>query len=60
MRRPTMESVRKGLRAGDIEKDTYGRLECAACGTQLGRRDSDEEVGAVRLCADCGREWKQL
>lgn len=55
-----MKSVRKGLRAGDIDKDTYDRLLCAECGEQLKLRDDPEEVWSVRQCPNCGREWKQL
>ncbi|MFB6105480.1 MAG: HVO_0758 family zinc finger protein [Halobacteriaceae archaeon] len=55
-----MESVRKGLRAGDIEKDTYDRLICATCGEELGKRNDPEEIGAVRRCPECGREWRRL
>jgi predicted RNA-binding Zn-ribbon protein involved in translation (DUF1610 family) len=55
-----MESIRKGLRAGDLEKDTYDRIQCAACGENLSKRDDPDEVGAVRFCPDCGREWHQV
>lgn len=55
-----MQSVRKGLRAGDIGKDTYGRLECSACGTQLKKRNDPDEVGVIRYCQDCGREWQRV
>ncbi|MFB6153918.1 MAG: HVO_0758 family zinc finger protein [Halodesulfurarchaeum sp.] len=55
-----MDSVRKGLRQGDIAKDTYDRLRCAECDTSLKREDDPEEVGAIRICPDCGTEWRQL
>lgn len=55
-----MRSVRKGLRAGEITKDTYDRLECADCGVQLKLRDDPDEVGAVRVCPECGREWRRI
>lgn len=55
-----MESVRKGLRAGDIEKDTYERLVCADCDEPLNTRSDPDDVGKVRRCAECGREWQQL
>lgn len=55
-----MDSVRKGLRAGDIEKDTYDRLVCADCETQLGTENEPEEVHSLRICPDCDRAWKQL
>lgn len=55
-----MRSVRKGLRAGEIEKDTYDRLTCTACGVQLGSREDPELLGMVRTCPECGREWEQV
>lgn len=58
--RAFMDSVRKGLRAGEIEKDTYERLVCAECGEQLKTKNDPDVVGSVRRCPDCGTEWKQL
>jgi predicted RNA-binding Zn-ribbon protein involved in translation (DUF1610 family) len=55
-----MESVRKGLRAGEIEKDTYGRLTCADCGEELATRNDPAEIGKVRACPVCGGEWKDM
>jgi len=55
-----MDSVRKGLRSGDLEKDTYDRLVCAACGSELATENEPDEVFTVRACPDCGREWKRL
>ena len=55
-----MRSVRKGLRAGEIEKDTYDRLTCSACGVSLAKRDDPEQLGMVRTCPECGREWEQV
>ncbi|MFB6218697.1 MAG: HVO_0758 family zinc finger protein [Halobacteriaceae archaeon] len=55
-----MESVRKGLRAGDITKDTYDRLQCARCEAHLSTQDDPDEVGSLRICPDCGREWRQV
>jgi hypothetical protein len=55
-----MDSVRKGLRAGDIDKDTYDRLVCGECGSDLGTRDDPGEVFSVRYCPECESEWKQL
>jgi hypothetical protein len=55
-----MESVQKGLRAGDLEKDTYDRLICSSCEEELSRRSDDDEVGAIRACPDCETEWRQL
>jgi predicted RNA-binding Zn-ribbon protein involved in translation (DUF1610 family) len=55
-----MKSVQRGLRDGEIEKDTYERLQCAACGAGLDRRNDPDEVGAVRTCPDCGSEWREI
>lgn len=55
-----MESVRKGLRAGDLDKDTYGRLACANCGEQLATENDPGEVGKVRVCPECEGEWKEV
>ncbi|SDF17540.1 HVO_0758 family zinc finger protein [Halorientalis regularis] len=55
-----MESVRKGLRSGDIEKDTYERLTCAACGEQLGTENDPDELNTIRFCPSCDREWKKV
>lgn len=55
-----MESVRKGIRSGDIEKDTYERLICADCDEVLKSENDPDEIGTVRVCPECGREWKEV
>jgi len=55
-----MRSVRKGLRAGELEKGLYDRLECAACGKTLSTHDDPDVLGVVRECPDCGREWEEI
>ena len=55
-----MDSVRKGLRAGDIVKDTYERLSCAECEEQLETKNNPDSVGKIRGCPECGREWKRV
>lgn len=55
-----MPSVRKGLRRGDVHRDTYGRLRCADCGAKLSGNADPAAVDAVRTCPDCGREWTEL
>ena len=55
-----MESTRKGLRSGDLYKDTYERLTCADCDDRLTKRDDPDEIFAVRACSDCGAEWKEI
>jgi hypothetical protein len=55
-----MKSVRKGLRSGDLEKDTYERLRCVRCGEPLDTKNDPEAIGTVRTCPECDREWKQV
>lgn len=55
-----MDTVRQGLRAGDIEKDTYERLICTHCEENLGTEANPDEVGKVRACPNCGRQYKQI
>lgn len=55
-----MDSVRKALRRGDVEKDTYQRLACAACEEQLATQNDPDEVGKLRVCPECGREWQEV
>ena len=59
-KRERMKTTRKGLRDGELEKDTYGRLTCSECGESLKKKNDPDEVFSVRICADCGREWKEL
>jgi len=55
-----VKSVQRGLNDDEIEKDTYERLQCAACGVRLDRENDPDEVGSVRTCPDCGRSWQEL
>lgn len=55
-----MDTVRQGLRGGDIEKDTYERLICVHCDERLKTRNDPDEVFKVRVCPGCGREYKQV
>lgn len=55
-----MDSVRNGLRAGDLEKDTYERVLCAECNEELKTENDPDEIGSVRVCPECGRKWKQI
>lgn len=55
-----MDTVRQGIRGDRIQKDTYERLVCAECGERLKTRNDPDEIGSVRYCPECGREWKQI
>lgn len=55
-----MDTVRQGLRGGDIEKDTYERLICVHCDERLKTQNDPDEVFTVRVCPDCEREYKQV
>jgi NAD-dependent SIR2 family protein deacetylase len=55
-----MESIRKGLRSGELVKDTYERVTCADCEKVLKNRDDPDGVGSIRRCPECGREWRAL
>ncbi|WP_254273704.1 HVO_0758 family zinc finger protein [Haloarcula marina] len=55
-----MDSVRKALRAGDVEKDGYGRLSCVTCDEPLSTDNNPDKIGKIRVCPDCGSEWKEL
>lgn len=55
-----MDTVRKGLRDGDITKDTYGRYQCATDGVVLKKQNDPDGMGSIRTCPDCGRRWRRL
>ncbi|MFB6299887.1 MAG: HVO_0758 family zinc finger protein [Halobacteriales archaeon] len=55
-----MDSVQQGLRKDELRRDTFNRLQCAACGTELERNNDTDSVGTVRICPDCGTEWEEL
>ncbi|MEZ3142905.1 HVO_0758 family zinc finger protein [Halobaculum sp. MBLA0143] len=55
-----MESVRKGLRRGDLAKDNYERLQCANCDENLKTENDPDEVFTRRVCPECGGEWKEI
>jgi rRNA maturation endonuclease Nob1 len=55
-----MDSVRKGLRAGNLEKDTYERLRCSACEETLKTADDPDGVGQICSCPACGSEWRRI
>lgn len=55
-----MKTTRKGLRDGDLYKDTYERLTCSECEQSLSKQNPEDEVFAIRICPGCGRRWKEL
>ncbi|MFB6155511.1 MAG: HVO_0758 family zinc finger protein [Haloferacaceae archaeon] len=55
-----MKSTRKGLRDGELFKDTYERLTCSNCEKTLKKKNDPNEVYSVRTCPECGTEWKEL
>ncbi|MFB6094010.1 MAG: HVO_0758 family zinc finger protein [Halanaeroarchaeum sp.] len=55
-----MDSVREGLRAGELERDTYDRLVCSTCGQHLKREDDPSEIFDVRRCPECDSEYREL
>ncbi|WP_165874787.1 HVO_0758 family zinc finger protein [Natrarchaeobius oligotrophus] len=55
-----MKSVRKALREGELEKDTYDRLVCGECEKPLKTENDPNEIKTVRICPDCDAEWKEI
>lgn len=55
-----MNSTRKGLRDGDLYKDTYERLNCGECEQTLKTKNDPDKVYTVRICPECNTEWKEL
>ena len=55
-----MKSVRKALRDGELDKDTYERVICGECEKALKTTNDPDSITTVRTCPDCGKEWKEL
>ncbi|WP_303646232.1 MULTISPECIES: HVO_0758 family zinc finger protein [unclassified Halorubrum] len=55
-----MKSTRKGLRDGDLFKNTYDRLNCSECETTLKKENDSDEVFSVRTCPECDIYFKEL
>ena len=55
-----MHTIRKGLREGELEKDTYERIVCVECGKPLKTARDPDSITTIRTCPDCGAEWKEL
>lgn len=55
-----MKSIRNGLRAGELDKDTYQRVICADCEKPLKTTNDPDSITSIRTCPDCGKEWKEL
>lgn len=54
------KSVRKGLRQGDLDKDTYGRLLCTMCEESLKTKQNSDSLGSVRSCPECEEQWREI
>ena len=59
-RRGKHEIRPKGVRGGDLYKDTYERLNCNECEKPLKTENDPDEIWSVRVCPDCGGRWKEL
>ncbi|WP_303645895.1 HVO_0758 family zinc finger protein [Halorubrum persicum] len=55
-----MKSTRKGLRDGDLFKDTYERLNCADCEQVLKTTTDSDNVFDLRTCPECDTQYKDL
>ena len=55
-----MKSTRKGLRDGDLFKDTYQRLTCTDCEKVLKTTADSDNVFDLRTCPECGTQYKDL
>ncbi len=55
-----MKSVRKALRQGELQKDTYDRLVCGTCEKALKTENDPNEIKTVRICPECDAEWKEI
>ncbi len=55
-----MDTVREGIRAGDIERGRFDRLICLACNMELSMQDDPEVVGTIMACPSCETRWRDL
>ena len=55
-----MDTVRDGLRANELEKDTFDRLVCVTCDRPLKIRNDPDQLGNVRFCIECKDEWLEM
>lgn len=55
-----MDTVRDGLRADELEKDTFDRLVCVSCNRSLKMRNEPDRIGSIRFCNECGSEWLEM
>ncbi len=55
-----MKTVRKALRDKELVKDTYQRVNCAECEKPLKTKNDPDTITTIRICPDCGKEWKSL
>ena len=55
-----MKTIRKGLRDGDLVKDTYERVTCAECDSALTTENDPDEISTIRRCPECDSEYKEI
>ncbi|WP_197075861.1 HVO_0758 family zinc finger protein [Halostagnicola sp. A56] len=55
-----MQSIRKALRTGDLNKDTYERVVCADCEKPLKTENDPDLIETIRICPDCDTKWKEI
>ena len=55
-----MDTVRDGLRAHELEKDTFDRLICTNCDRPLKMENNPDQLGKIRRCPECGTEWHEM
>ncbi len=55
-----LKSIRKALRDGELEKDTYERVTCTECGKSLKTENDPDTITTIRTCPDCGGKWKAI
>lgn len=55
-----MDTVRDGLKANALVKDTFDRLVCASCDRSLRMRNDPDEIGSIRFCEQCEGEWLEM
>ncbi|SIR16819.1 HVO_0758 family zinc finger protein [Natronorubrum daqingense] len=55
-----MKSIRKALREGELDKDTYDRLVCGECEQPLKTENDPDKIATLRICPECDDTWKEI